>query len=263
VVTRWRAAYRDVRVIDVAYTRASLLAADVVVVIDVLRATSTVAQALDGGYRRVVCVDSIERAAALRGPGRVLAGERHCVKPPGFDQGNSPIEAIDCRGEELVLATTNGAPTVVMAARRAPTVLLASLLNLDAVVTALLEISELGSLGLQIICSGTDGAVALEDVYGAGRLSALLPGPRTDAALAAEAVARSYGPPFEALARSADAAVLYAAGLWHDIAYCALESTIDVVPRVLAAGDGVAVVGVTDPAGLIPAALDAGDTVSA
>jgi phosphosulfolactate phosphohydrolase-like enzyme len=130
-------------------------------------------------------------------------------------------------------------------------------------VSALLENSDLGSLGLQIVCSGTDGAVALEDVYGAGRLSALLPGPRTDAALVAEAVARSYGPPFEALARSADAAVLYAAGLWHDIAYCALESTIDAVPRVLTAGDGVAVVGVAEPVELIRAALDAGDTVSA
>jgi 2-phosphosulfolactate phosphatase len=263
VVARRLAAYGDVRVIDVAFTRASLLAADVAVVIDVLRATSTVAQALDSGYRRVLCVDSVERAAALRGPGRVLAGERRCVKPPGFDQGNSPIEAFDCRGEDLVLATTNGAPTVVLAARWAPTVLLASLLNLDAVASALLEISDLGSLGLQIVCSGTDGAVALEDVYAAGRLSALLPGPRTDAALAGEAVAHSFGPPFEALTRSADAAVLYAAGLWHDIAYCALESTIDVVPRVLAAGDGVATVGLADQVDADRAAIDAGDTVSA
>ena len=263
MVARWLAAYGDVRVIDVAFTRASLLAADVAVVIDVLRATSTVAQALDSGYRRVLCVDSIERAAALRGPGRVLAGERGCVKPPGFDQGNSPIEAFDCRGEDLVLATTNGAPTVVLAARWAPTVLLASLLNLDAVATALLEISDLASSGLQIVCSGTDGAVALEDVYAAGRLSAMLPGQRTDAALAAEAVARSFGPPFEALARSADAAVLYAADLWHDIAFCALESTIDVVPRVLAVGDGVATVGLADQVGEVSAAVDAGDTVSA
>ena len=110
------------------------------------------------------------------GPGRVLAGERHCVRPPGFDQGNSPREAARLRGDELVLATTNGAPAVIAAAQNAPVVLLACLLNLDAVVAVL------QGADVQIVCAGTDGAVALEDVYVAGRISARLPGRRTDAA---------------------------------------------------------------------------------
>ena len=101
--------------IDVALTRADLRAADVAVVVDVLRATTTATQALAAGYRSVLCAESVELALGLRGPGRVLAGERRCVAPPGFDQGNSPREAARRRGDELVLATTNGAPAIVAA----------------------------------------------------------------------------------------------------------------------------------------------------
>lgn len=231
--------------IDVAVTPAELRSAGVAVVIDVLRATSTVTQALAAGYLRVVCADSVERAAGLRAPGRVLAGERQCLMPAGFDQGNSPVQASERRGDELVLATTNGAPTIVAAAHRAPTVLLACLLNLDAVIEAL-RAGGSGVSDVQIVCSGTGGAAALEDVYVAGRLSAALIGQRTDAALIAEAVARGYPTQIEALAASAGAGALRAADLEHDIAYCAQESIFDVVPRVLAAADGVAAVGRDD-----------------
>jgi 2-phosphosulfolactate phosphatase len=228
--------------LTVALTGDGLRTADVAVVIDVLRATSTATQALAAGYRRVLCVGSIESAGELRSRGRVLAGEQRCVKPPGFDQGNSPREALDRRGEELVLATTNGAPTIVAAAACAPTVLLACLLNLDAVV---MEQDRRGA-DLQIVCSGTDGAVALEDVYVAGRLIARLRGPRTDAALVAEAVARAFPTPLEALAASADAAALRAAGLTADIADCARESELDVVPAVVRTSGGVAIVAGAD-----------------
>jgi 2-phosphosulfolactate phosphatase len=229
-------------VIDVAFTADGLRAADVAVVIDVLRATSTATQALAAGYRRVLCVGSVESARELRSPGRVLAGERHCVKPPGFDQGNSPMEARDRRGDELVLATTNGAPTIVAAVACAPTVLLACLLNLDAVVMQLLGREDPHEPDLQIVCSGTDGAVALEDVYVAGRLIARLRGARTDAALVAQAVARAFPTPLDALAASADAAALRAAGLTADIADCARESQLDVLPAVVGTSGGIAIV---------------------
>jgi 2-phosphosulfolactate phosphatase len=227
-------------VIDVAFTRAELRSVDVAVVIDVLRATSTITQALASGYRSVVCADSVQHAARLRSPGRVLAGEQRCIRPRGFDQGNSPSEAMSLLGDELVLATTNGAPTIVAAASRARQVLLASLLNLEAILQTL---AEAAGLELQIVCAGTDDAPALEDTYLAGRICAALPGERTDAALIAEAVARSYGTPLEALAASADARVLSAAGLAADIEYCALESRIQVVPHVLSASEGIATVG--------------------
>lgn len=227
-------------VIDVAFTREQLRPADIAVVVDVLRATSTATQALAAGYRRVTCAETIELACGLRAPGRVLAGERYCVRPPGFDQGNSPAETIQRRGDELVLATTNGAPTIVTASKHAPQVLVACLLNLAAVQRTVIALAGEPEGDIQIGCSGTAGAVALEDVYVAGRLSAALQGERTDAALIAEAVARAFDSPLAALTASANAAMLRHAGLAGDIAYCALESELDLVPAVVATNEGMA-----------------------
>jgi 2-phosphosulfolactate phosphatase len=228
-------------VIDVALTRAELRSSDVAVVIDVLRATSVATQALAAGYERVLCAKSIELAESLRGEGRVLAGERHCLKPDGFDQGNSPREAAHRRGRELVLATTNGAPAILAAAGLAAEVLLACLLNFEAVV-AVLGRGDQDTRELQLVCSGTDGGVALEDVYVAGRISARLRGPKTDAALVAEAAARAFPNSLQALAAGADARVLRASDLADDIADCARESELDLVPRVSSTQAGVAVV---------------------
>lgn len=232
--------------IDVAFTRADLRTCDIAVIVDVLRATSTAAQALVSGYTRVLCADSIERALTLRGPDRTLAGERGCVMPEGFDQGNSPLEATRCYSSELVLATTNGAPAIVEATVHAPVVLLASLLNLAAVVGALEELGPWEERDIQVVCSGTDGATAVEDVYVAGRLTALLEGPRTDAAQVAEAVAKAHPSAMDALSASANAQVLVATGSADDITYCAQESKLDVVPAVLSVQEGVATVGVAE-----------------
>jgi 2-phosphosulfolactate phosphatase len=247
-------------VIDVAFTPAQLRPADVAVVIDVLRATSTATQALAAGYQRVLCTDTVEGAHALRRPGRVLAGERGGVMPPGFDQGNSPEEAARVAGDDLVLATTNGAPAIVGAARQAGAAVIACLLNLEAV----LEVLEDEHSELLIVCSGTDGAPALEDVYVAGRISGALGGPRTDAALIAEAVARGHRDALEALAASADAAALRAVGLERDIVFCAQESLLTIVPRAFAAQDGVAVIVPGDGAAAVACdEIDADDAVSA
>jgi phosphosulfolactate phosphohydrolase-like enzyme len=106
--------------IDVAAARAELRSAGVAVVIDVLRATSTVTQALAAGYRRVLCAESVGRASGLRAPGRVLAGERQCHAPAGFGQGNSPLEAAQRHGAQesvfdivpRVLAAADGVAAV-------------------------------------------------------------------------------------------------------------------------------------------------------
>lgn len=226
--------------IDVAFTPADLRAADVAVVIDVLRATSTATQALSSGYRRVLMVDTLERAYELQAPGRVLAGERGCLLPPGFALGNSPMEATRCYGDELVLATTNGAPATVAAARRAPVVVLACLLNLGAV-TRWLKSSHPGA-AVQVVCSGTDGAAAFEDIYVAGRICAASEGPRTDAAEVAVALAAHYPSAEEALGSGSNARVLRDVGYEDDIVYCARESVLGTVPIVSELADGVATV---------------------
>lgn len=239
--------------IDVAFTRAELREADVAVVVDVLRATSTLAQALASGYEAVLCADSVERARGLRGGGRALAGEQRCIRPSDFDLGNSPLEATRRYAERLVLASTNGSTTIVAATRHAPVVLAASLLNLAAVLSAL-NGPRWSGRDVQVVCSGTSGALALEDVYVAGRLCVALGGPRTDAARTAEALVRAYPDPEAALNAGAHAAVLTRAGLGDDVAYCARVSRLDVPPRVVATAAGVATV-VDDLAA--PATLDA------
>jgi 2-phosphosulfolactate phosphatase len=236
-------------VIDVALSRADARPAELAVVIDVLRATSTIAQALAAGYERVLCVDSVQRARTLRAPGRMLAGERRCVMPPGFDLGNSPREMCERRGVELVLATTNGTPAIVAARRHAPVVLLACMLNLSAVDAELARHDGGGDVSVQLVCAGRDGGVALEDVYVAGRLAAALPGPRTDATRIAEAVAASYRTPLDGLAAGSHAAILRKAALADDLAYCSRESTIEVVPVVESGGEAIAVAVSADRAG--------------
>ncbi|MEO6859280.1 MAG: 2-phosphosulfolactate phosphatase [Solirubrobacteraceae bacterium] len=246
--------------IDVALTRADVRRCDVAVVIDVLRATSVATQALAGGYASVLFTDSLERARALRRPDRVLAGERHCLMPAGFDQGNSPLDVLLPRGRELVLATTNGAPAIIAAARLAPTVLLACLLNLASVLDTLSN-GDWSAYDVQLVCAGTDGAVALEDTYVAGRLSSGLTGPRTDAARAAQAVASAFITPLEALSHSDDARVLRASGMEADIAHCATESVLDIVPRVITVGSEVTVIADHMGDALSPSAVDVPATV--
>ncbi|MCA1600029.1 MAG: 2-phosphosulfolactate phosphatase, partial [Chloroflexi bacterium] len=172
-----------------------------------------------------------------RGPGRVLAGELRCERPEGFDLGNSPEEVRSPRGAELVLATTNGAPAILAAAEAAAEVYAASLLNLDAMLATLAALDG----DVLFVCAGTDGGVTIEDTYLAGRLSTALTGTKTDAAQIAEAVAAAYPRPLDALDASIGAHNLRAVGLDADIAFCARESIVSVVPRLSATLGEVAV----------------------
>jgi 2-phosphosulfolactate phosphatase len=229
-----------VTTVDVAFTPAGLGRAEVAVVVDVLRATSTVVQALASGYQRVRCCETLDEARALHRPGRVLAGERRCIKPADFALGNSPADLGRGRalGQELLLATTNGTPAIAAAVRtRVRQVLLGSLLNLDAIVREIRHRSNVA-----IVCSGTDGGPALEDAYMAGRLVGRLRGERTDAAQIALACARAWPAPIEPLSASTDAMRLRATGQERDIAWCARESALDVVPVATGLSGGVVVV---------------------
>jgi 2-phosphosulfolactate phosphatase len=221
--------------IDVAFLGSAVRPVGTAVVIDVLRATSTITLALASGYERVLVAGSIDEATALRTPDRTLAGEVGCARAPGFDLGNSPEETLNPGSTELVLATTNGAPAIVAAATAADDVLVASLLNLDAVVAQLA-----GREDVLLVCAGTDGRVSMEDVYLAGRLSAELEGPRSDAARIAEALAAAYPSAIDALDASGGAVGLRREGLQADIAFCAQESIVDVVGRLSEMVDGAA-----------------------
>ena len=210
----------------VAFTPAEAAEAQLGIVVDVMRATSTIAQALAGGYRRVLCCAEIEDALALReelGDAAITGGEREAQRVEAFDAGASPREFREPRAETLILSTTNGTRSIVAAAAACEEVVLGSLLNVDAVSSYARGRGE----DVAVLCAGYKGAFAIDDAYCAGRIVRLVGGERTDAALAAEIVAdrfpyaidginaRTYGPP----------------GLEEDIAFCAQESILEAVPR--------------------------------
>jgi 2-phosphosulfolactate phosphatase len=211
--------------VHVAFTPDEAAAAPTGIVVDVLRATSTIAQALSSGYGRVLCVAELEQARALRAElaDSVVGGERDAIRIEGFDVGASPREFLERRAETLILSTTNGTRTIVTAAERCEEVLLGSLLNLDAVVAAAHERGE----DVAILCAGYKGAFALDDAYCAGRIVQLLDAGRSDAAVAAETIADAYP---DALA-GLNARTYGPPGLEEDIAFCARESVLETVPR--------------------------------
>ena len=210
----------------VAFTPEEAVSAPLAVVVDVMRATSTIAQALASGYRRVLCCAEIDEARRLRaelGDTAITGGERNAERIEGFDAGASPREFLEPRAETLILSTTNGTRAIVTAAASCGEVVLGSLLNLGAVASYARSRGE----DAAVVCSGFKDAFAIDDAYCAGRIVALLGAERTDAAIAAELIAerfpnaideinaRTYGPP----------------GLEDDIAWCSQVDTLDVVPR--------------------------------
>jgi 2-phosphosulfolactate phosphatase len=222
--------------VHVAFTPSEAATAELGIVVDVVRATSTIAQALAAGYRRVLCCAEVEQARALRASldGAVVAGERDAVRIEGFDVGASPREFLEPMAETLVLSTTNGTRAILAAAERCEEVVLGSLLNLDAVAAA--ARSGRGGGDVAILCAGFKGAFAFDDAYCAGRIVEALGGERTDAALAAGLLARAYPRALDGL----NARSYGPPGLEADIEWCARESALDVVPRLARVVDGAA-----------------------
>jgi 2-phosphosulfolactate phosphatase len=213
--------------VDVAFTPVEEASARVGIVVDVIRATSSIAQALASGYERVLCCAEIEEAQALRrelGDEAVVGGERNAIVVDGFDVGASPREFAQApKAKTLILTTTNGTRSILTAASRCDVVLVGSLLNLSAVARAAREAGG----DVAIICSGFRGAFALDDAYCAGRVVTALGGDGSDAAIAAEVIARAWPDPLAGL----NARTYGPPGLEADIEFCAQVDLLDTVPR--------------------------------
>jgi 2-phosphosulfolactate phosphatase len=217
--------------VHVAFTPDEAAEAPTGVVIDVIRATSTICQALDAGYERVWCAAEVEDARALREADVTLGGERLGVRIDGFDLGNSPSEYLEPRTSTLALSTTNGTRAIVTAAERCVRVYIASLLNLAAVT----DVARSDGDDVAVFCAGVKGAFALDDAYVAGRVAESLGFERSDAAEAALRLARSYSGAEQAFraSRSGRDLIEHGPELEADIARCARESVLDVVPRLI------------------------------
>ncbi|HEX2450328.1 MAG TPA: 2-phosphosulfolactate phosphatase [Gemmatimonadales bacterium] len=193
--------------LDVAFSPVSLSAADVqgrtVFVIDILRATTTMCAALHHGAKALIPVASTEEALRLAqtiGSADVLlAGEKNCLRIPGFALGNSPLEMMEAtvRGKTIVVTTTNGT-RALLATQGAAAVYPASAANLSAAGERAREWLE-RKRDVLILCAGRETGFGLDDAYTAGRLAAAaLGGPKprkglNDAALASLDLVRRYG----------------------------------------------------------------------
>jgi 2-phosphosulfolactate phosphatase len=235
-----------------------LLRGSVVVVIDALRASTTIGQALESGAECVRATMTVKEAVALRGqlaatrgeagPAAVvrLGGERGGVRPEGFDAGNSPQDyqpggraGIE-PGCTLVFTSTNGTGTLLHAAGHAlpgGRVLVGSLRNRRVVC----ELVAQDARAVLIVCAGTREAVSMEDSLVAGAIvegllergRSLLPddSSRVCAALWQRACATSGGV-LEAFSRSRGGRNLTRLGLGADIAFCAVPDVSAVVPEL-------------------------------
>jgi 2-phosphosulfolactate phosphatase len=230
--------------LDVHFGHQQLAPADaagrVVAVIDVLRASTTIAVALANGARAVVPFESSEEAV-LRSKSFVrsdvrLAGERKMHAIPGFDLGNSPREftreAVE--GKTVLITTTNGTASLV-AIQGARDVVVASYVNFSAVL-AMLRAAARGGTDLAIVCAGRDRQFSLEDAACAGRYvrhitKALANVDINDAARATTLVNARYrdeiGRVFE---ESEHGRLLSAAGYAADLAVCAAIDSYPVLP---------------------------------
>ena len=210
----------------VAFTPEEAVSAPLAVVVDVMRATSTIAQALASGYRRVLCCAEIDEARRLRaelGDTAITGGERNAERIEGFDAGASPREFLEPRAETLILSTTNGTRAIVTAAASCGEVVLGSLLNLGAVASYARSRGE----DAVVLCAGYKDVFAIDDAYCAGRIVALLDAGRTDAAIAATLISERFPDPVDGI----NARTYGPPGLEDDIAWVAQVDLLDVVPR--------------------------------
>ena len=211
----------------------------VVAVIDVLRASTTIAVALANGARTVVPFESsdeaITRSKQLERDQVLLAGERKNFPIPGFDLGNSPVEFTQSRvaGRNVFITTTNGtrALTSLQGARD---VVVASYVN-HAAVTAMLRAAARES-DILIVCAGDEGHFSLEDGACAGRYVRTItdqnPSITTnDAGLACALIDRTYGDNIAKIFEdSTHGQALAEAGFGDDLVACAAVDSHPVVP---------------------------------
>lgn len=209
------------------------------VVIDVLRAATTVAAAIHNAARTIVPAESTEDALRIANSiGRdqvLLCGERGGVRIDGFELGNSPAEfTAEAIGDRTIVMTTTNGTRALTAMASAHVVYLAALVNLTAVARRL----EDGADPL-IVCSGREGRVSADDALCAGLLvDAFLKRRRkkkdialSDGAIAALALARQHASDTPAFLRDTAAGrALEAVGLGDDIEFCARVDSIPVVP---------------------------------
>ena len=213
---------------------------DIYIVIDVIRATTTLTTLFDSGAARVYAADSLEQAqqAATRFPQRLLCGERHGLPVAGFDYGNSPAQfaQLDMSGRELILTTTNGT-RAFHACPASSSRLAGCFYNAHAVTARALALAQEKGNNIVIVCAAESNYFALDDATCAGYLAlevqrqhpAIKVG---DDVRAGQALYAAFAPP--KLAEVANSArSIIAMNLGHDLDYCMKIDGSTTVPMVV------------------------------
>ncbi|HEY6407935.1 MAG TPA: 2-phosphosulfolactate phosphatase, partial [Ktedonobacteraceae bacterium] len=219
---------------------------DIYIVIDVIRATTTLTVMFDQGAVRVLVAGSIEEAreAVQKVPGRLLCGERNVKPLPGFDYGNSPAQfsQLDLTGRELILTTTNGTRAFYACPEHA-TCLAGSFYNAHAVTSYAFKLARERNCNISLVCSGELGYFALDDAVCAGYLALELrrcneefpqeaPLHIDESANAAIALYHAYEPP-KVLDYCNSAQSVFQAGLIDDPYFCMRLSNSTNIPMVV------------------------------
>jgi 2-phosphosulfolactate phosphatase len=203
----------------------------VVVVIDILRATSTICTALANGAQYVIPVETTEECLWHRGDGVLLAAERNGQIAEGFEHGNSPLEygPEKIKDRVLVLTTTNGTKCLRMS-EGADHILVGSFLNLDAIVQRLKDLNK----DVILFCAGWKDQFNLEDTLFAGAVVDMLKYDFTfdnDAAFAARQLyVNTDDHLMEVVKFSSHYQRLSKHGVVKDIEYCLTPNLLNMVP---------------------------------
>jgi len=210
---------------------------DVIIVIDVLRCSSTIIAALANGARGIIPAKTLREAKAYRQehPEFILAGERRGLKPKGFDLGNSPLafspETI--KGKHVILITTSGT-MAIYSAKNGRWTMIGAFLNVKAVAEAAMKIAEKEKIGVSLVLAGKEGHFSLEDFICAGAIVASLPTEKvkqSDAALAALLAFQQASGSLSSIVRLGDhAQFLKSMGFEADIEFCCRLDAFGIVP---------------------------------
>jgi 2-phosphosulfolactate phosphatase len=231
--------------LTIFFTPAELVAVqstldDIYIVIDVIRATTTLTTMIEQGASAVLIADTLEQAqlAAQQAPGRLLCGERNALPLPGFDYGNSPAQfsQLDLSGRELILSTTNGT-RAFFACPEQSVRLAGCFYNAQAVCADALQQAKERQSNIAIVCAAERGYFALDDATCAGYLAIELQRQQPalevhESVLAASALYHAYTPP-KLLEFCNSARSVAEAGLQEDLEFCMRISQSQCVPRVV------------------------------
>ena len=219
-------------------TKKAVTRGDVIVVIDVIRCSSSIIAALARGVAGIIPIKTIREAREVNRihPDFILSGERKGARPSGFKYGNSPsaFSSAELAGAYLILTTTSGT-NAISQAKGAKHILIGAFLNAKSVAESAFNIAEEEERGITLALSGKKGSFSLEDFLGAGAIITNFPKnvSLTDAAQAAILAFRRAEPDrINIIKQGSHAKYLISIGFDEDVNFCSQLNKYSIIPHL-------------------------------